>query len=243
MNNWWELFRVSIPDNADLFSSRDTPGRFRGFFRGEGGIGGHAEFSKVDLRGPAVVGAAVVLAAGVLGTIVVMKNAPRIKRWWEDQAIPAAQTAWRRITRQHEAVADDVTAELAILSRVPLEAFSTEIDVALEDSRPSMSSAKAQQHLLKILMAASIIADSMRELSNARIEHHADLPELKKAMEKLTIQQVTDAINRMLATDPSPLDEESSQIFARIFGGGHFVEGKYVPLKSKGIKKALSLPI
>jgi hypothetical protein len=130
-----------------------------------------------------------------------------------------------------------------MVSKASVEAFSKEIDVALDDSRSSMSSAKAQQHLLKILMAASIIADSIRELSNAHIEHDADLPELKNAMEKLATQQVTDAINRMLTTDRSLLDDESSEIFARIFGGGRFVEGKFVPLRSDRIKEALGLPV
>jgi hypothetical protein len=241
MSRWWELYQASFPDNTDLVSSRVTPGWLRGFFRGEGGIEGHAEFSKVDLRKPAVVGATVFLAVGVLGGMTVNRNAPRIKRWWDDQAIPAARTGWRRITRQHEVVAHDATAEMPILSKTALEAFSREIDVALEDNRSSMSSAEAQQYLLEILMAASIIADRMRALSNAHIEEGAGLPELKIAMEKLTTQQVMDTINRMLATNTSVLDDERSEVFAKIFGGGHVVDGDYVPLTSERIKEVLSL--
>jgi hypothetical protein len=188
-----------------------------------------------------VIVAAIGLAAGVLGTIVVVRNAPRIKRWWDDQATPTVQTVWRRITRQHESVAHDATAEMTMLSETALEDFSKAIDVALEDSMSSMSGAEAQRHLLEILMAASIIADSMRALSNARIEDDADLPELKSTMEKLTTQQVTDAINRMLATNTSLLDDETFEIFARIFGGGHVVDGEYVPVRSDRIKEALSL--
>jgi hypothetical protein len=241
MSSWWEVYQASFPDNADLVASRDTPGWLRGFFRGEGGIEGHAEFSKVDLRRPAVIVAAVALAAGVLGTIVVGRSAPRIKRWWDDQAIPTVQAVRRRITRQHEAVAHDAAVEMVALSKTALETFSQQIDVALEDSRSSMSSAEAQQHLLEILMAASIIADRMRALSNSRIEDDAHLPELESAMEKLSTQQVTDAINRMLAANTSMLDDETSGIFGRIFGGGHVVDGGYVPLRSDRIKKALSL--
>jgi hypothetical protein len=222
-------------------SSRDTPGWLRGYVRGEGGIGGQAEFAKVDLRKPAVILAAVAISAGVLGKIAVDRNAPRIKQWWDDQAVPAVQTVWRTIARQHEVVAHDATAEMPILSKTALEAFSSEIDVALEDSRSSMSVAEAQQYLLEILMAASIIADRMRALSNAHIEDDASLPELKITLEKLTTQQVTDTINRILATNTSILDDETSEIFARIFSGGHVVDGEYVPLTSEKIKEVLSL--
>ena len=188
-----------------------------------------------------VIGSAFLLAVGVLGGIAVDRNAPRIKRWWDDQTIRAARSAWRRITRQHAAVAHDATAEMPVLSKTAFEAFFREVDVALEDSRSSMSSAEAQQYLLEILMAASIIADRMRVLFNAQIEDDVSLPELKIALGKLTTRQVTDTINRILATNASILDDETSEMFARIFNGGHVVDGEYVPLTSERIKEVLSL--
>ena len=84
MSDWWELYAASIPEGADLVASRDTPGWVRGFFRDAEGIGGHAEFAEVDLCGPAAVVAAIGLAVGVVGTLAVVKKAPRIQRWWED---------------------------------------------------------------------------------------------------------------------------------------------------------------
>ena len=241
MSNWWELYAASIPDGADLVASRDTPGWVRDFFRGADGIGGHAEFAKVDLRGPAAIVAAISLAVGVVGTVAVVKNASRIQQWWEDQVVPTAQTALSRITRQDEAPSQSATSEL-VLSEPVVESFSNEIDVALEDTRTSMSRAEAQRHLLEILMAASIIADRMRALSSARIEDDAQLPELSSAMEKLTTQQVTDTINRMLEANTSLLDDETSAIFAKIFGGGQVVDMEYVPLKNESVKEALRLP-
>ncbi|GIG62597.1 hypothetical protein Lfu02_69690 [Longispora fulva] len=88
-----------------------------------------------------------------------------------------------------------------------------------------------------------IIADRMRALSNARVEDDVDLPELRRAMEKLSTQQVTDVVNRMLATNNSILDGETAEIFAGIFRGGHIVDGEYVPLRSDRIKEALSLEL
>ncbi len=80
------------------------------------------------------------------------------------------------------------TSELA-LSKSVVERFSSEIDVALEYTRTSISSTDAQRRLLEILMVASIIADRMRTLSDARIDDVAQLPELASAMKKLTTQQ------------------------------------------------------
>jgi hypothetical protein len=241
MSNWWELYEASIPDGADLVASRGTPGWVRGFFRGADGIGGHAELAKVDLRGPAAVVAAIGLAAGVLGTVVVAKNTFRIEQWWEEQVIATAKTALDRITRQDEAFGQSATSGLELSASV-VEDFSNEIDVALDDTRTSMSSAEAQRHLLEILMAASIIADRMRALSDARIEDDAHLPELASAMEKLTTQPVTDTINQILEANASPLDDEASAIFAKIFGGGQVIDMEYVPLRMESIKEALRLP-
>ncbi len=240
MSDWWELYAASIPEGADLVASRDTPGWVRGFFRDAEGIGGHAEFTEVDLRGPAAVVAAIGLAVGVVGTLAVVKKAPRIQRWWEDQVVPAAQTAMSRIAREDVAPAQPATSELA-LSESVVESLSREIDVALEDTRTSMSSAEAQRHLLEILMAASIIADRMRTLSDARIEDVAELPELASAMKKLTTQQVTDTINRMLESNASLLDDETSAIFLKIFGGGLVVGKEYVPLRNERVREALRL--
>ena len=81
----------------------------------------------------------------------------------------------------------------------------------------------------------------MRVLFNAQIEDDVSLPELKIALGKLTTRQVTDTINRILATNASILDDETSEMFARIFNGGHVVDGEYVPLTSERIKEVLSL--
>ncbi len=90
-------------------------------------------------------------------------------------------------------------------------------------------------------MAAAIIADRMRTLSNADVEDDASLPELKIAMQKLTAREVTNTINQMLTAEVSILDNETSELFAKIFGGGHVVDGEYVPLTNDKIKDVLSL--
>jgi hypothetical protein len=154
--------------------------------------------------------------------------------------VPTAKSAWNWVTRQQDSADESEATGMVLLSGSALDDFSREIDVALEETKTGMSSAEAQRYLLEILLAASIIADRMRALSNARIE--GDLPELASAMEKLTTQQVTDTLNRMLATNTSLLDDETSAIFAKIFDGGHVVNGEYVRLQNENVKEALRLP-
>src|SRR5690606_25065668 len=107
MSSWWgpELYEAVLPDGADLAASRETPGLLRGFFRGSGGIEGHAEFAEVDLRAREWTLAAVALATGVLATVVVMKNQELIKRWWTSQVRPVAQSVLDRVRRQRQAPA------------------------------------------------------------------------------------------------------------------------------------------
>src|SRR5689334_17262094 len=115
----WELYRALIPDNMDLASSRKTIGALRGFFLGEDGILGHAEFEKIDLRKVAAIAAPVLLAAGFIGGVAA---APRIRRWCDEALRPAARTGWRWVTRQREVATPDV------LSATASDAFSREVD-------------------------------------------------------------------------------------------------------------------
>src|SRR5690606_22060766 len=120
--------------------------------------------------------AAVALATGVLATVVVMKNQERIKRWWTSQVRPVAQSVLDRVRRQRQAPAQPAAEVVAVVSGPAFEGFSSEIDGAFDDTTTRMSSAEAFRHRLVILLAASIIADRMRTLANARVE--GDLPVL-----------------------------------------------------------------
>lgn len=241
MSNWCDLYIASVPDGADLVSSRDTPGWFRGFYRGADGISGHAEFAKLDVRAPAAIVMAITVAVTVVGTVALTKNAPRIQSWWEGQVIPAAEMTFRRITREGAPRSQSPMSELPS-SELVVQDFSYQVDVALEDATMRLSSEGAQRHLLEIMMAASIIAYRMRAVSDARLEDDAHPPELGSAIEKLTTQQVTDTINRILEANASLLDDETSAIFAEIFGGGQVVDMEYVPLRNESVKEALRLP-
>lgn len=132
-----------------------------------------------------------------------------------------------------------VAAELTALDGAVTADFANEVDVALEEHQASMSGAEAQERLLAILVAAAFIAEQMRVLSNARIEDAS--PELRNAMDKLTVSQLTESMNRMLEANASLLDDETSAGLMKIFGGGRFVHGQYVPLRNEKIKDVLRL--
>lgn len=53
--------------------------------------------------------------------------------------------------------------------------------------------------------------------------------------------EVTHAINRMLAVDNSRLDTVTVEVFAKIFGGGHVLDGDYVPVTVDKLRNVLSL--
>jgi hypothetical protein len=132
-----------------------------------------------------------------------------------------------------------VAAELTALDGAVTADFANEVDVVLEEHQASMSSAEAQERLLAILVAAAFIAEQMRALSNVCVEDAS--PELRNAMDKLTIQQLTDSMNRMLEANSSLLDDETSAELMKVFGGDRFVDGQYVPLRNEKIEDVLRM--
>jgi len=179
--------------------------------------------------------AAALIIAGVIA-------APHIKNWWQEKAFPFLRTKWPALERFVRPAAEESSssvdaAELALLGKTAAADFSKAVDVALEDSKTGMSREEAQKRLAAMLAAAAFIAEQMRVLSNARLEDDAEFPKLTSAMEKLTTQQVTNSINRMLETDASLLDDETSSSLMKFFGGGGFIDGQYVPLRNEKSRK------
>ncbi|MCT9934965.1 hypothetical protein N5079_32645 [Planotetraspora sp. A-T 1434] len=247
-----ETVDIEYPDGTDLGRSRKADGGRSPLAYAAGDLVTQVviyerdedeegdEGARDQLAGVILVGLG--FAAGVLGTIVVVKNAPRIKRWWNDTALPAIRSKWNGIAESSEADSQTTSAETATLSGLAPTDFSKEVDAVLEDFTTSMSSAEAQARPLSILVAAAFIAEQMRALSNARIEvKDDDVLVLKGAMGKLMTQQVTDGINLILATNASLLNEETSAELMKIFAGGRVVDGEYVPLSNERIKDALRL--
>lgn len=190
-----------------------------------------------------VVPVAVGLAVGTLVTYVVVRATPRVRRWWNEVALPTIRAKGRGAAGTKHAAADIAVPE-EVTDEGARAAFAEEVDAVLEDSKTLMSSREAQERLLSILLAAAFIAEQVRALHNARIEPDADdgeIPELQKAMASLTTRQITDTINRALEADTSLLSDGTSAKLMEYFGGGVYTNGQYVPLTNARVKEALRL--
>jgi hypothetical protein len=191
-----------------------------------------ARGARIESEGPPDLrNLAVAIVAGMSLGVGVMKAAPKVKVWWNGlRSRQSRNAATRDVDSEAQAVA---------LSAIPVEDFANAVDVALEQHR-TMSSTEAQRRILEILLAAAIIAKNMRALSGAHLEAGASL-ELQAAMEKLTVPQLTDSLNRMLELDSAVLDDKTSAVFMQIFGGGRSADGQYEPLQHAKFTEALRL--
>lgn len=193
---------------------------------GAGTTPGRERFERAEQRGPAVTAGAIGVALGVLGTAAVV-NAPRIKHWWTDQAVPAAQSIRRKVLRQ-DGLPDAASSDASvILTRSTLRGFVRRVNVA---SGPD---------LIELLLAASIIADRMRTRSDDDLEAEAHYPDVSAAMARLASPETVDSVNRTLAAGDPPVDGETLGIFIRVFDGGHVANGVYVPVRGERVAGAL----
>lgn len=184
--------------------------------------------ARSKLKGVIIGLAAGAVAAGVI--ISTVKSAPYIKGWFNDlksksSGSPEASGAESQPVLDGAAATD----------------FSQQVEAALDDLRTDMRSEEAQRRVAMIMIAAAFIADQVRALSHARVED-ADAPqELQSALEKLSSLDLTDTFNRMLEANSSLLSDETSAALMKIFEGGRFVDGEYLPLRNDKIKDAFRL--
>ena len=247
-----DFYRAVYSDDVHLAPSKKTDGAYRGtVLNNETNVlAGQAEFIKVEMdddspedygHSPELPPAVLAAALGIIGTIAVIKQAPHIKSWWLEGALPALKLKWS----MRPGSKDDESEAAFLDSAPPVEIepaeFSREIVVALEDSRAHMSSAEAQKRFLAMLMAAAFVAEQARLLKNVHIEDAEKRLDLKKAMDQLSTQQVADFANRLLEADDTLLDEETQAVFMAVFSGGGKVDGKYAPLRREEIEMALRL--
>lgn len=173
------------------------------------------------------------IGLGVLLAIGAVKAAPRVKAWWKKRR--ANKPA---LSAEAGPAVEAVSSEVVELS---VAAFASKVEEALDDQREKMSSAEAQRRILEIMLAAAVIAANVRALSTAQLEDGAT-EELHSALEKLTAQQVTDSLNRVLEMDGTLLSEQASADLMKVFGGGCAVEGEYVSLRHDRVRDVLHLP-
>lgn len=242
-----EIVEIEYPAELKRGRSRQADGASSPnlFDPGSKGVKGQVRIFDIDKGERATVRAELVdtLAQKLVSLAVdvaVAKATPHVERWWDDNALPAITSTIKstrnKIAKARKADRQAGVAELATFVKAAPTDFSKEVDAAAEEDKASMSSAEARKRLLVMLVAAAMIEELKRELSDARIEDDDGFLAWKSSMEKFTPQEVEDRIGLMLEANPSWLDK-----FVDIFGGGRIVDGQYVLVTSENIKEVLRL--
>lgn len=175
--------------------------------------------------------AAAAAAVGVLATLGTLKVAPHVRAWWRERrskGTPAQQKPELVEPEVHDAT-------------IAAANFASEVNVLLEEQRMRMSTAEAQQRLVKIVLAAAVIADNIRALSAAQIDDNVSA-ELRDAIEKLSVPEITASLNSILASRSPAVDERASNELVRIFGGGQVITGAFEPLRNERVAAILHIP-
>ena len=191
---------------------------------------------RVELEDATLDKVALGVGIGVVLTLAAAKAAPALKR-----RLTELRSRMSRTGLASGAASESETAAVAVRSEITSEEFASEVDAALAERRPTISSAEAEQRLLAALMAAAFIADQMRALSNFQIGDDPDSRILEQTLEKLSTPQVIDSINRMIESESSLVDDETTSELMKLFGGGRVVEGEYVPIRNDAVRRRLRL--
>lgn len=248
-------FDVEIPDGQRLGFSRDTDGAYRAhlFDNETGELVGHAELFEAEDHEEDSTGTQygyvpawevpkqanlteeelaealeALVGLGIIVAALASRAAPRVKRWWNNTAAPALETAsrnarttinsaWTRVIgRRPEPGA--AVAEIGTATHPARDAPTIELDVAFEDYRVRMSSEEARDRFVAALMARAFAEEQVKILRSAEIEGD-NPPELKATIGSLNRQEVGTVIKLLLEKNPSLLEHESLAQLGRILGG------------------------
>ncbi|WP_340504880.1 hypothetical protein [Bifidobacterium breve] len=266
------LYRLIMPDGMHLANPQDDPSVYLGaFFDDENHLKGQARWEPIfdntddgdgaeignddgDTPAAAMAAAAIAIAA-IVGTAYYLANNETFRswwdktvvHWWEDSVKPTMGKLWNKVTRRSKKNDVETPQPIALLTSAPetTNAFSKEVDDAIEACQLHMDSEEAQNRLLIIMYKAMDLAKDIRELSSANIQESAfdekTKLELRQTMEKLTTQNVTDLINKALERNIPLLEKQEKFDAWSALLGKMTSDGKFVPLRSDALRTALSL--
>lgn len=191
-----------------------------------------------------------VIAAGAYW-VLNEKVAPPVKFWWEERATPSIKKMWYGITNKKKTKKtkremnghQDCNIEVATSRGSVLGIFPEEIDETYEKYVNDMSSEEAQRELLDIFILSAILCAKIRKLSNSRIRKDVGITEGylegQEVIEKLSTPEFVDCLNRILANNPSLLEEKSASL-VEILGQNIIINDQYVPIQNNKLKVALA---
>lgn len=163
----------------------------------------------------AIAALAVLIVKGVAWAVV--EGTPRFKLWWNERAVPAAKSAWNRVTGPGSKKRSTPEATFSPVSRPQFVASSSGVELVVTESKISMSSAEWEQRFRAMLAAGAFKEEQSKILSRARIEDDGAALEREGATEQLTAQQLVGRVKLLLEANRSLLDDETSAELMRVF--------------------------
>ncbi|MEV8068328.1 hypothetical protein AB0P32_19680 [Streptomyces sp. NPDC085995] len=154
--------------------------------------------------------------------------APRIRRWWGDQAVPLVKSVRRRFARSRGDIPAAPTGADTWVEPAPSEG-SQEAMGGLEEEQAGMSSEEAAARLTAAIMARLFSDEQVRILRNARIEGAAEFLESSEGP-NITPQHIREGVrsaleeNRLLLTEETLAELEKSLTRLRVTGGVRSIE-------------------
>ncbi|HHX36321.1 MAG TPA: hypothetical protein GX719_13760 [Gammaproteobacteria bacterium] len=253
-------YRPIIKEGTHLAPSKETSGTYRGALLDDNTnkIVGQAEWELVeddddysdtyeshnqgltDEEREQLVEVVSALIA-IIGTAAL----PVVIEWWKVKVAPAFLSVLRKIIRKDKTIVKKM--ELDPQAITTIDFLSKDIDIALEDYEKNMSNEDAQKHLMNIVILAVLLAREIRSLSGALItkesEQYVQNLKWKSVFEKLTAQNVTDSINRILAGNTLLIEESRMKDLSEILGYNLIKDGEFIPIKNEQFIKALALEL
>ena len=106
-----------------------------------------------------------------------------------------------------------------------------------------MNEEEAKKHILNIVFHLLEIANEIRIMSNAQIQHDCETSE--QYLEKVKVSEtfltnlVADKINKLLSDETLSIDVKTSKQLFEVLGGGVKLNGEYVPVETSQVYDAI----
>ena len=229
-----------IPKGHHLGTSHEVDGAVKGhiFEDGTNALKGHADWVWVDDPEPSYSYsytpepprqlteeerriAAELSAALVVLTIKGVKwAAPRMARWWRGTAARGIKSTWRKVTTLRKSSKDLAAGAPSSSSNARFVASSTGVEIAVAESKITMSSAEWEARYQAMLAAGAFTEQQRRILADAQIDDSTPALDAESTKEQLTPRQFADRIARMLEANPSLLNDETPESVMALLGRG-----------------------
>ena len=146
---------------------------------------------------------------------------PRVKRWWNETAVPFAKkktNGWkRRHTAGHSKKKPQSVEGIVIDDVASSTEESSSITIMLADERPVMSSAEAQARLLAAVAARAYSDEQLRMVSGSQIIDVENVATVQSALAQVPREHLVELIKYM-TRNPRLLEESSLANLASLIG-------------------------